>query len=91
MLGMAYAGGVGIDKDEIQAAKWYRLAAEQGNIMGQTRLGVAYATGFGVKPDYAEAVKWTRLAAEQADPAAQFDFGIAMSSGRVSGRTTPKR
>jgi hypothetical protein len=44
------------------AAKWYRMAAEQGNALAQNHLGSIYADGRGVPQDYAEAYFWLSLA-----------------------------
>jgi uncharacterized protein len=41
-----------------EAAKWYKLAAEQGNSIAQADLGDAYYEGKGVPQNYKEAVKW---------------------------------
>lgn len=57
--------GKGIPKDEVEALKWYRKAAEQGYAPAQNILGVTYTTGHGVPNDDVEAVKWYRKAAEQ--------------------------
>ena len=40
-----YAQGKGVDKDPIQAIKWYRLAADQGLIQAQTTLASMYHKG----------------------------------------------
>jgi TPR repeat protein len=40
-----------VSQDFEQAAKWYRMAADQGDIGSQTELGVLYANGLGVKQD----------------------------------------
>ena len=52
-------------ENPIEAAKWYRRAAEQGNSTGQNNLGVAYRSGDGVPMDYVEAYRWLNLAAGQ--------------------------
>ena len=65
-LGDRYrVGNAGLGKDEVEAANWYRKAAEQGNAKGQRKLGMAYAIGLGLAKDEAEAVKWFRKAADQ--------------------------
>ena len=46
--------------DYVEAAKWYRKAAEQGHVLAQTLLGKMYQQGVGVTQDYAESVKWFR-------------------------------
>ena len=49
----------------MEAVKWFRKAAEQGDAIAQVNLGYAYANGFGVEKDEKEEVKWYRKAAEQ--------------------------
>ena len=41
-----------------EAVKWYRLAAEQGNDLGQSYQAHMYDVGKGVSEDSKEAVKW---------------------------------
>ena len=76
-IGFLYSKGIegGIEKDEVKAAKYYRMAAEQGFMLAQHNLGCCYATGRGVERNYAEAQKWFVKAAEQGDPSAQFNAG----------------
>ena len=68
-------------RDDAEAVRWYRLAAEQGDASAQLDLGVMYATGEGVPQDAAEAVRWFRLAAEQGDASAQFNLGVRYDTG----------
>ena len=49
-------------KDSVQAAAWYRKAAEQGNAMAQYNLGFCYATGDGLAKDEIEAYAYWNLA-----------------------------
>ena len=63
-------------ENKAKAVKWYRRAAEQGNVDAQYSLGDMYARGDGVPEDDAEAVKWFRLAAEQDHADAQFSLDI---------------
>ena len=51
--------------DHVEAAKWYRMAAEQGHAEAQYHLGVMYLEGSGVPNDGAETVRWYRKAADQ--------------------------
>ena len=48
-LGVMYATGVGVEKDAVEAVKWYRKAVEQNNPTAQYRLGFHYANGQGVE------------------------------------------
>ena len=86
-----YATGRGVLKDEAEAVRWYRLAADQGDADAQLNLGVMYDNGRGVLKDEAEAVRWYRLAADQGDAAAQFNLGNMYAKGGASSRTRPKR
>ena len=62
-----YANGRGVPRDDAEAVRWFRLAAEQGTAIAQYNLGVAYATGRGVPQDYVSAHMWLNLAAEAGD------------------------
>jgi hypothetical protein len=77
-----YMIGQGVPQDFAEAAKWTRLAAEQGNTDAQSNLGGMLQYGHGVTQDYAEAVKWYRLAAEQGYADAQFDLGVMYFLGQ---------
>lgn len=56
------AKGLGGDKDPVQAVRWYRTSAGQGDPNGLASLGVSYMTGTGVPQDPAEAVRLFRAA-----------------------------
>jgi TPR repeat protein len=63
-LGICYAQGTGVPKDEAEAVQWCRKAADLGNALGMYNLGVCYYNGIGVPKDEAEAIKWYRKAAD---------------------------
>ena len=66
MLGiMSELGEGGMPKSKKEAAKWFRLAAEQGYSYAQYGLGGLYQYGEGVPKDLKEAAKWYKLAADQ--------------------------
>jgi TPR repeat protein len=67
--------------DYEEAAKWYRKAADQGNVGGQHDLAVLYINGTGVTQDYAEAVKLFSLAAAQGDVESQYSLGLRYLKG----------
>ncbi len=60
--------------DDKEAAKYFHLAAEQGNVKGQIWLGLLYS-GEGPLKDNKKAAKFVRLAAEQGHPIAQTMLG----------------
>ena len=76
-----YANGDGVPKDETEAVKWYRKAAERGVALAQSQLGWMYENGSGVPKDPVEAVKWCRKAAEQGYAAAQHNLGVMYYNG----------
>jgi TPR repeat protein len=78
-----YDDGRGVPQDNLQAASWYRKAAEQGNADAQYSLGRLYYEGRGVPQDYAQAAAWHRKAAEQGDAVAQGSLGLARISHRL--------
>ena len=80
-LGVMYAKGQGVPKDEAEAVKWWRKAAEQGESQAQVNLGVMYFNGQGVPKDEAEGAKWFRKAAEQSNAHAQYRLGTMYTNG----------
>ena len=78
-LGRRYDKGEGVVKDQAEAAKWYRKAAEQN--LAEYSLGVCYLNGEGVVKREMEAVKWFRKAAEQNFAMAQYNLGVCYEQG----------
>jgi TPR repeat protein len=74
-LGSCYNHGHGVEKNEQEALKWYRKAAEQGDSFSQNILGNMYQSGRGVLKDYYEAVKWYRKSAETGNMFALWNLG----------------
>ena len=62
-----YEIGLGVAQDDVEAAKWYRKAAEQGYAAAQSNLGEMYRDGRGVAKDDVEAYKWFLLGEGQGD------------------------
>ena len=57
-LGLMYDKGRGVKQDDVEAVKWYRKAAEQGNANAQFLLGFSYILGKGVQVNKALAKEW---------------------------------
>ena len=49
-------------QDDAEAARWYRMAAEQGHASAQYTLGLMYAIGSGVLKDATLAHMWLSIA-----------------------------
>ena len=64
-LGTCYVEGLGVEKNEEEGIKLYKLSAEKGNEDAMYYLGACFYNGVGVSQDYGEAVKWWKKAAEK--------------------------
>jgi TPR repeat protein len=80
-LGEAYWTGDGVNKDKSEAVKWYRKAAEHGDVDAMCMLGEAYLDGDGVDEDKSETVKWFRKAAEHGNKDVMTSLGAAYWTG----------
>ena len=66
----------------MQAAEWYRRAADQGDAVAQHNLGTMYLDGEGVEENMAQvALRGSAVAAEQDYPPAQFSLGECVRGG----------
>jgi TPR repeat protein len=53
-----YDEGDGVPENDVEAVRWFRLAAEQGNALAQYNLGLMYANGRGVPQTNLRAYVW---------------------------------
>lgn len=85
-LGLRYANGVGgVERDPVEALRWYRLSGEQGHVPAQFAVAAMYDRGIGVAEDPFEAVKWYEAAALQGHVSAQHNLAFAYETGRGVG------
>ena len=56
-MGVCYEQGEGVTKDQAEALKWFRKAAEQNYAKAQYNLAHCFDTGEGVAKDPVEAAK----------------------------------
>ena len=77
-----YFKGLGLPTDLVEAARWYRAAAEQGVAEAQFSLGFMYEAGSGVPKDADLAALWYRRAADQGNADAQHNLGLLYAHGR---------
>jgi hypothetical protein len=69
--GVIYStGGRSVPQNWTTAAKWWRKAAEAGDLVSQWDFGLCYYYGQGVDRDVAQAMVWSRRAAAQGHPQA---------------------
>jgi TPR repeat protein len=72
-------------QDYSQAVKWFRKAADQGQIIAQLNLGVMYANGDGVPQDYVLAYMWSSIAASNGQE------GASMNRDAIAAAMTPRQ
>ena len=74
LMGILFSEGRGVPKNDSEAARWFRKAADQGHGHACFNLGRAYQFGDGVQQSNQEAARWYRRAAELGVP-----FGLTHS------------
>ncbi|MBT3789840.1 MAG: sel1 repeat family protein [Alphaproteobacteria bacterium] len=80
-LGMMYDGGYGVSNSRMEAAKWYRLAADRDIVEAMNVLGIAYMRGVGVHKDPHMALELFFRAASKGYAPAQFSLGALYYAG----------
>ena len=87
-LGLRYANGVGgVERDPVEALRWYRLSGEQGHMPAQFAVAAMYDRGVGVAENALEAARWYEAAALQGHGGAQHNLAVAYETGRGVGRS----
>jgi S1-C subfamily serine protease len=91
-LAFAYAQGLGVEKNHVEAFKWSRKAAEQGDAQAQTFLAMTYASGDGTATDKIEALAWFDVAAASGDKdALKYRDQLTTELGDSAGLSAKKR
>jgi len=81
-LGVMYANGKGVAKNEAEAYKWYVKAAEQGLVRSQNEVGWMLDQGKGVPADQNAALVWFQKAANSGLDLAQYNLGVFLANGK---------
>ena len=63
-IAFMYEKGLGVAKNDIEAARWYLAAAEHGDVTAQSKIGSLYESGVGVAKDLDKAAYWFTQAAQ---------------------------
>ena len=81
-LGLMYDfGSEGVAQNYRIAFRWYKAAAEHGEVGAQVAIGTMFTVGKGVKQDFSEAFKWFNKAARQGNGNAQIGLGTLYAEG----------
>jgi len=69
LIGVMYASGLGVARDDVRAFEWYLRAAMKGHAGAQSGVGWYYEVGRGIAaPDLVRAYMWYVLSAIGGDP-----------------------
>jgi hypothetical protein len=71
--------GRGVAQSDVEAARWYRKAADQGLALAQYNLGLMFEQGRGVAQSDVQAARWYRKAADQGHVQALHELGNLLS------------
>ena len=78
----SYFFGDGISQNYQQAVKWYKKAAQFGNLYAIRQLAELYEQGEVVKQDYKEAYKWYAQLARRGEIDAHYKTGLFYLEGK---------
>lgn len=69
LIGVMYAMGLGVERDDVRAFEWYMRASLKGHPGAQSGIGWYYEVGRGINaPDLVRAYTWYVLSAIGGDP-----------------------
>jgi uncharacterized protein len=85
LLGEIYSRGLGVRRDEKEAARWYEAAAKAGSAEGQFRYALLLLDGKSVTQDLAKARDLMKLAADAGIPLAAYNYGQMLIQASPSG------
>jgi TPR repeat protein len=80
-IGLGYYRGDGVAQNYSEAARWFRLAACNGDSRAQNNLGILYNRGLGVKQDFKKAARLFGLAAAEGYARAQHNLAFLYYEG----------
>ncbi len=81
-LGMELTTGTALKRDDVEAAKWFFLAASQGHQNAYVQLGHRYHRGLGLEQSDAAAAYWFYQGATHGDTLAMIALGSLYAAGR---------
>lgn len=83
ILGSLYYNGIGVEKNNEKAFRYYLQAAEKDEPMAMNNVGVFYFNGIAIKKDKVKAVKWFRRAAKHGNTIAMNTMAALYMQGNT--------
>ena len=98
-VGYLYSAGKEVPLNDVEAAKWFRMAAEKGDAVAQVNLGRLLVNEMLPLPDgskdrlpqYAEGIEWIGKAADQGNPDACLAYGVILMRGDYRSKPNPSK
>ena len=81
LIGRIYQEGLGVGRDDVLAAQWYRRGAELGDTNAMFAFGVMLAEGTAIKRDRAGAAKMLEAAAAKGHVVANYNLALLFLTG----------
>ncbi len=81
LIGRLYQEGLGVPRDDVQAAQWYRRGAEQGDTNAMFAFGVMLAEGGALKKDRTGAAQMLESAAAKGHVIANYNLAMLFLLG----------
>lgn len=83
LVGLLYQDGLGVRTDAVEAARWFRLAAERDDPQGMYNFAMAFLRGRGVSEDRSAAIRWLEKAAARNHSGALYNLGLLAIDGEI--------
>lgn len=80
MVGARYTSGLGVKKDEVEGARWFKRAAEAGNIEAMDIYAECCRIGSGVPISMISAKYWFEKASNAGNAITQYKLGVILTS-----------
>jgi TPR repeat protein len=80
-MGVMYAYGIAVVRDDVEAVRWLRLAVDKGNPTAQAHLGWMTEQGRGLAKDQAQALRWYQMSADKGNAVGQYHLGRSHFEG----------
>jgi TPR repeat protein len=79
--GRCLAKGLGIEQDEVSAARYFKVAADLGNNSAMCEYASCLAVGRGVTREHVSAARYSKESADLSDADAMWLYGLCLENG----------
>ena len=86
-FGVCFHDGVGVEKCPETALKYYKIAAEQGDVRAEGALGYCYGEGFGIEKNQVKAFEYYKSSADKGENVSMYNVGYCYEQGLTVNRS----